>query len=84
VVCFKITDPLDAELPPSGRYALTDGSKQIKIDPSMQRLRSAYKDDFEKSQAAVVDYLRRYQIPLVSVDTSENPNELLQRVFPKR
>ena len=84
VVCFKITDPLDAELPPSGRYALTDGSKQIKIDTSMQRLRSAYKDDFEKSQAAVVDYLRRYQIPLVSVDTSENPNELLQRVFPKR
>ena len=84
VVCFKITDPLDAELPPSGRYALTDGSKQIKIDTSMQRLRSAYKDDFEKSQVAVVDYLRRYQIPLVSVDTSENPNELLQRVFPKR
>ena len=84
VVCFKITDPLDAELPPSGRYALTDGSKQIKIDTSMQRLRSAYKDDFEKSQAAVIDYLRRYQIPLVSVDTSENPNELLQRVFPKR
>jgi len=84
VVCFKITDPLDAELPPSGRYALTDGSKQIKIDTSMQRLRSAYKDDFEKSQAAVVDYLRRYQIPLVPVDTSENPNELLQRVFPKR
>jgi uncharacterized protein (DUF58 family) len=84
VVCFKITDPLDAELPPSGRYALTDGSKQIKIDTSMQRLRSAYKDDFEKSQAAVIDYLRRYQIPLVPVDTSENPNELLQRVFPKR
>ena len=84
MVCFKITDPLDAELPPSGRYALTDGNKQIKIDTSMQRLRSAYKDDFEKSQAAVVDYLRRYQIPLVSVDTSENPNELLQRVFPKR
>ena len=84
VVCLKITDPLDAELPPSGRYALTDGSKQIKIDTSMQRLRSAYKDDFEKSQAAVIDYLRRYQISLVPVDTSENPNELLQRVFPKR
>ena len=84
VVCFKITDPLDAELPPSGRYALTDGNKQIKIDTSMQRLRNAYKVDFEKSQAAVVDYLRRYQVPLVTVDTSENPNELLQRVFPKR
>ena len=51
VVCFKITDPLDAELPPSGKYALTDGNKQIKMDTSMQRLRSAYKDDFEKSQA---------------------------------
>ena len=84
VVCFKITDPLDAELPPSGKYALTDGNKQIKMDTSMQRLRSAYKDDFEKSQAEVIDYLRRYQVPLVPVDTSENPNELLQRVFPKR
>lgn len=84
VVCFKITDPLDAELPPSGKYALTDGSKQIKMDTSMQRLRNAYKDDFEKSQAEVIDYLRRYQVPLVPVDTSENPNELLQRVFPKR
>lgn len=84
VVCFKITDPLDAELPPSGKYALTDGNKQIKMDTSMQRLRNAYKDDFEKSQAEVIDYLRRYQVPLVPVDTSENPNELLQRVFPKR
>ena len=84
VVCFKITDPLDAELPPSGKYALTDGNKQIKMDTSMQRLRSAYKDDFERSQAEVTDYLRRYQVPLVPVDTSENPNELLQRVFPKR
>lgn len=84
VVCFKITDPLDAELPPSGKYALTDGNKQIKMDTSMQRLRNAYKDDFEKSQAEVIDYLRRYQVPLVPVDTSENPNELLQREFPKR
>jgi len=84
VVCFKITDPLDAELPPSGKYALTDGNKQIKMDTSMQRLRSAYKDDFERSQAEVTEYLRRYQVPLVPVDTSENPNELLQRVFPKR
>ena len=35
VVCFKITDPLDAELPPSGKYALTDGNKQIKMDTSL-------------------------------------------------
>lgn len=84
VVCFKITDPLDAELPPSGKYALTDGNKQIKMDTSLQRLRSAYKDDFERAHAEVTEYLRRYQVPLVPVDTSENPNELLQRVFPKR
>lgn len=84
VVCFKITDPLDAELPPSGKYALTAGNKQIKIDTSMQRLRTAYKDDFERSQTEVTEYLRRYQVPLVPVDTSDNPNELLQRVFPKR
>ena len=84
VVCFKITDPLDAELPPSGKYALTDGNKQIKMDTSLQRLRSAYKDDFERAHAEVTEYLRRYQMPLVPVDTSENPNELLQRVFPKR
>ena len=32
---------------PLGKYALTDGNKQIKMDTSMQRLRSAYKDDFE-------------------------------------
>ena len=50
----------------------------------MQRLRTAYKDDFERSQNEVTEYLRRYQVPLVPVDTSDNPNELLQRVFPKR
>lgn len=84
LICFKVTDPLDADLPPAGRYGLSNNGKQIKIDTSSERLRTAYRSDFERSQSAVTDYLRRYQVPLVSVDTSDNPNELLQRVFPKR
>jgi uncharacterized protein (DUF58 family) len=84
VVCFKVTDPLDATLPPAGRYAISDGSRQIKMDTSQQAIRQRYQVDFERSQQDVIDYLRRYQVPLVTVDTDENPNELLQQVFPKR
>jgi len=84
VVCFKVTDPLDATLPPAGRYAISDGSRQIKMDTSQQAIRQRYQVDFERSQQDVIDYLRRYQVPLVTVDTNENPNELLQQVFPKR
>ena len=84
VVCFKVTDPLDATLPPAGRYAVSDGSRQIKMDTSQQAIRHRYQVDFERSQQEVIEYLRRYQVPLVTVDTDENPNELLQQVFPKR
>ena len=51
---------------------------------SQQAIRQRYQVDFERSEQEVIDYLRRYQIPLVTVDTDENPNELLQQVFPKR
>ncbi|MDB2654517.1 DUF58 domain-containing protein [Luminiphilus sp.] len=84
VVCFRITDPLDAELPPAGRYALSASSGQVKIDTSNARLREHYQADFAASQQQVSEYLKRYQVPVVTVDTKDNPNELLQRVFPKR
>ena len=45
-----------------------------------QAIRQRYQVDFERSQQEVIDYLRRYQVPLVTVDTDENPNEL-QQVF---
>ena len=83
VACFKVTDPLDATLPPAGRYAISDGSRQIKMDTSQQAIRQRYQVDFERSQQEVIDYLRRYQVPLVTIDTDENPNELLQQVFPE-
>lgn len=84
LVCFKVTDPLDADLPPAGKYALVDGNREVKMDTSQLAVRRRYKDDFEQSAQAVTSYFRRYQVPLVTVDTSDNPNELLQRVFPKR
>jgi hypothetical protein len=54
------------------------------MDTSQQGIRQRYQVDFERSQQEVIEYLRRYQVPLVTVDTDENPNELLQQVFPKR
>ena len=84
LVCFKVTDPLDADLPPAGKYALVDGNREVKMDTSQLAVRRRYKDDFEQFAQAVTSYFRRYQVPLVTVDTSDNPNELLQRVFPKR
>ena len=37
VVCFKVTDPLDATLPPAGRYAISDGVVRLKWIPPNRR-----------------------------------------------
>ena len=84
IIAFKITDPLDAELPPSGRYAISDGAGQVSIDTSKNTIRERYRQEFATQHELIVEQLKSFQIPVVSVDTSDNPNDVLQTVFPRQ
>ena len=84
IIAFKITDPLDAELPPSGRYAISDGAGQVSIDTSKNTIRERYRREFANQHELIVEQLKSFQIPVVRVDTSDNPNDVLQTVFPRQ
>ena len=48
VHAIALWDPLEAELPPSGSYAIADGTEQIRLDTSDKGIRRAYRLQFEE------------------------------------
>jgi uncharacterized protein (DUF58 family) len=55
VVAVRVYDPLEAELPPADRYAITDGHDRWEFDAGDPRLRSRYHDRFEAQAQAFAE-----------------------------
>jgi uncharacterized protein (DUF58 family) len=74
VHCF---DPLEAELPPSGTYRLSDGERDLTIATSDHLARQAYQRRFQQRLKLVEDFCRRQRCRLFSLPTDSDPFDCL-------
>jgi uncharacterized protein (DUF58 family) len=81
---IHIYDPIEAELPPPGRYRIDIGNKVHTIDTSDQTMRTQYREAFEERSARLKQLARMPGVRLLSLATSEDPAAALLKVFVRR
>lgn len=79
VVMLFIYDPLESQLPPSGRYRLSDGQSDVIVNTAVPEKVRKYHNRFEQHQAHLQKLLNRHR--LLACATTDDPIEILQRGF---
>ena len=72
IIMVKISDPIEADLPASGSYRLTDGSNELQIETSSKQSRDEYRRRFSDRQQQIVDFCRKHRIHLINISTDDN------------
>jgi uncharacterized protein (DUF58 family) len=78
VVLLFTHDPLEHELPPSGRYRLTDGDTEVNLDSDNVANRDQYSRRFTSHHEELVNLCNQLQIFLLDVSTTSDLLETLQ------
>ena len=84
IVAVAVGDTLEASLPQAGFYAVTDGVTHSQLDTSVTGAREAYEADHQNRLAQLTKRLRELRIPLLPVQTHQDPLKQLLTVFPPR
>ena len=84
VFLLHVFDPLEAELPPPGRYRIVVGGRSVTIDTSDQALRRKYHADFEAHRARLTALARLPGVSVIDLATSDDPRSVLARRFGSR
>jgi len=79
MILVDFHDPLEAELPPPGRYRVSDGSNDINMDTAARDLRARYQQRFAARQAELQQLCQRHHMNLLRLSTVDNPLAGLQR-----
>ncbi|MEM7283569.1 MAG: DUF58 domain-containing protein, partial [Pseudomonadota bacterium] len=77
VVLMFVYDPLEAELPPPGRYKVSNGEEELLLDTAFAMRRSAYKDQFTQRSRTIERLCRFHRTAFLPCRTDQNPVRLL-------
>jgi len=84
VLAVFVSDPLEHELPPPGRYRLVSNDVELAIDTCARTARQDYEHAFEERQHSLEKFCQRYGIHLMSISTEEDPVVSMQTALGKR
>ena len=70
VVLVAVHDPIEAELPPPGRYRVTDGRRDLLLDAGSDEARARYRERFAERQQTLRGLCRRYGMSLIPLATN--------------
>ncbi len=82
LTAVNCTDPLEAELPRAGHYAVTDGIGRTALNTADPALRDAYRAAHQQQQQALAATMRPLGIPVLTAGTNASPFLLLQTYYP--
>ena len=77
LVLLRISDRLDAELPPPDRYAIQHGDQLRQIDTADRGGRNAFAAAWRARTERLAALARRARAPLIDLDTADNPLDVL-------
>ncbi len=81
LMLIDIHDPMEQELPPPGKYRLSDGDNFITLFTSDQRLREEYRARYVRQQHELQRLCRRYRMQLLPLGTADDPLNVLQQAL---
>lgn len=84
VQLVQIFDPVEAELPPPGRYRIAMGKRMLTIDTSDEATRASYRAAFEQRRTALRLLARLPGMRLIACATDEDPALILTRHYARR
>ena len=84
VLAVCLSDPLERDLPPPGRYRLVKEDEEIAIDTYAKAARRDYHSAFEERQLELEQFCQRYGIHLMPLSTDEDPVSALQTALGRR
>jgi uncharacterized protein (DUF58 family) len=76
-------DPVEAELPPPGRYRIAAAGRSFSIDTANDALRSRYHDRFEARRERIRALGRLRGVHVIECATTDDPRGVLARLFRK-
>lgn len=74
-------DPLEAELPKAGSYAVTNGNERSELHTGDRQLRQNYRLQLQQQRELFTADLVRLGVPLLQASTDEAPFSLLQKYY---
>ena len=77
IVMIKVYDPIEAELPASGDYKLTDGTNELQIHTANKKVRKEYHQRFADNDEQLKTFCRQHRIHLIQISTADNHLEKL-------
>ena len=84
VMAVFLSDPLERELPPPGRYRLVSDTTEMTIDTHARRAREDYRQAFAQRLSTLEFFCQRYGIHLLPMSTDDDPVESMQQALGKR
>jgi len=81
LTAIACSDPMEAELPRGGRYAVTDGTQRSELHTGNRALRKTFRDEFQQQRTLLSRDLLRLGIPLLQAGTDRAPFTLLQEFY---
>lgn len=79
IIFINISDPIEAELPASGSYKLTDGINEVQIQTSNKKVRDDYRHRYQTHSDKLKHFCRKYRIHLIDVSTQDDAFERLKK-----
>jgi uncharacterized protein (DUF58 family) len=74
-------DPVEAELPPPGRYRIAAAGRSFSIDTADDALRARYHDRFEARRERLRALARLRGVHQIDCATTDDPRSILARLF---
>lgn len=84
VLAVFLSDPLERELPPPGRYRLVSDGDELAIDTHGRSARRDYHAAFEQRLASLEEFCQRYGVHLMPMSTEDDPVSALQTALGRR
>jgi len=79
VVFIMVHDPIEAELPPAGRYRVRDGDRELLIDTRSAARRRRYRARFQARRDGAARFCAQASIQFLVCPTDAEPVGLLRR-----
>jgi len=79
IILIKISDPIEADLPSSGSYKLTDGIKELQIQTSSKKTRDEYHQRYLNAEHHLEKFCRKNRIHLIQISTADDALDKLKQ-----
>lgn len=79
VVLVNVSDPIEAELPASGLYKVSDGINEVSINTADKSVRQHYQQRYTKQLDSLKTLCRQHRMFLLNLSTEDDVLESLQK-----